>query len=49
MTRPTPEIEAKAQERLAADEHRITGSATRRTSQTLGQAWRAFWGTPPRG
>ncbi len=44
MTKPSPEIEAKARERLAADEQRITGS--RRTSQTLGQAWLAFWRHP---
>jgi hypothetical protein len=40
MTRPSPEIEKLAQQRLAADEHRITGS--RRTSLSLGDAWRAF-------
>ncbi|HSE10012.1 MAG TPA: sterol desaturase family protein [Nocardioidaceae bacterium] len=40
MTRPSPEVEKLAQERLAADEKRITG--TRRTSITLGDAWRAF-------
>ncbi len=44
MTKASPEIEAKAQERLAADEARITGS--RRTSQGLGQAWSAFWRHP---
>jgi hypothetical protein len=44
MSKPSPEIEAKARERLAADEQRITGS--RRTSQTLGQAWVAFWRHP---
>src|SRR4051812_32221196 len=59
MTKPSPEIEAKARERLAADEERfaaeraastqepaarITGS--RRTSQSLGEAWRAFWSHP---
>jgi hypothetical protein len=46
MSRPSPEIRARAQERLAADEaasesvERVTGS--RRTSQSLGQAWRQF-------
>ena len=53
MSRPSPEIEAKARERLAADERRlstepaarITG-ATRRTTQSLGQAWRQFWRHP---
>jgi hypothetical protein len=40
MTRPSPEIEKLAQQRLAADEQRITGS--RRTSLSLGDAWRAF-------
>ena len=44
MTKASPEIEAQAQERLAADEERITGS--RRTSQGLGQAWSAFWRHP---
>ncbi len=44
MTRPSPEIEAQAQERLAEDEQRITGS--RRTSQGIGAAWRAFWQHP---
>ncbi len=52
MSKPSPEIEAKARERLAADEHRmaepaarITGSS-RRSSQTLRQAWGAFWRHP---
>jgi hypothetical protein len=53
MTKPSPEIEAKARERLATDEariarqessERITGD--RRRSQTLGGAWRAFWSHP---
>ena len=44
MSKPSPEIEANARERLAADEQRITGS--RRTTQTLGQAWLAFWRHP---
>lgn len=39
-TRTSPEIEKLAQERLAADEARITGS--RRTNVSLGEAWRAF-------
>lgn len=42
MTRPTPEIEALAAERLAAD----TSAAARRTTITLGRAWRAFWRHP---
>jgi hypothetical protein len=40
MTRPSPEIEQLAQERLAADERRITGA--RRTSVSLADAWRSF-------
>jgi Fatty acid hydroxylase superfamily len=40
MTRPSVEVERLAAQRLAADERRITG--TRRTSMSLGQAWRAF-------
>ena len=56
MTKPSPEIEAKARARLAADEERfaqegssatatrITGS--RRTSQTLGEAWRGVLAAP---
>jgi hypothetical protein len=43
MSRPSPEIEAKAQEHLAADE-KLTGA--RRTSQTLSEAWRQFWRHP---
>ncbi len=43
MSKPSPEIEARARERLVADE-RVTGS--RRTSQSLSQAWRQFWGHP---
>ncbi|GEP39898.1 fatty acid hydroxylase [Nocardioides psychrotolerans] len=42
MTKPSPEIEALAAERLAQD----TTAATRRTAITLGQAWRAFWRHP---
>ncbi len=45
MTKASPEIEAKARERLDADERRITG-ASRRTSQTLRQAAKAFWSHP---
>ena len=45
MTKASPEIEAKARERLAADESRITDSS-RRTSQTLRQAAKAFWSHP---
>ncbi|MEO7350323.1 MAG: sterol desaturase family protein [Marmoricola sp.] len=59
MSQPSPEIEAKARERLAADEEEglaaaeqpapepveeVTGS--RRTSQSMGAAWRQFWGHP---
>ena len=44
MTRPSPEIAAQARERLAVDEQRITGA--RRTSQSLAQAWGAFWRHP---
>ncbi|HEU4514643.1 MAG TPA: sterol desaturase family protein [Nocardioidaceae bacterium] len=40
MTRPSPEIERLAHERLAADERRITGP--RRTSVSLREARRAF-------
>jgi hypothetical protein len=40
MTRPAPELEQLAQQRLAADEQRITGP--RRTPLSLGDAWRAF-------
>lgn len=46
MTKPSPAVEAQARERLAADEQRITGAGTRRTSQSLGQAWAAFWRHP---
>ena len=44
MTKASPEIEAKARERLAADEQRITGA--RRTTQSLGETWGAFWRHP---
>jgi hypothetical protein len=53
MSRPSPEIEAKARERLAADEQRLSAEpgaritgATRRSTQSLGQAWRQFWRHP---
>ncbi len=42
MTKASPEIEQLAARRLAADEDRITGSG-RRTSVSLGTAWRSFW------
>ena len=35
MTKPSPEIEPLAAQRLAADEDRITGQAKRRQSLTL--------------
>jgi hypothetical protein len=38
------EIDAKARERLAADESVITGS--RKTAYSLGMAWRGFWHYP---
>jgi hypothetical protein len=52
MSKPSPEIEAKARERLAADENslaaepseKVTGA--RRTSQSIGRAWRQFWTHP---
>ena len=40
MSKPSPEIEAVAQERLAAEESRITGS--RRETVTLGTTFREF-------
>ena len=46
MTKATPEVEALAAQRLAADESRITGQQARRTSLPLGGAWRAFWSAP---
>jgi len=52
MTKPSPEIETRARERLAADEQRIAAepaariTGSRRTSQTLGQAWAGFWRHP---
>jgi len=44
MSRTDPEIEALAQERLAAEESRITGP--RRTQVTLGSTFREFWKHP---
>src|SRR3954453_23176831 len=41
----SPEIEALAQERLAAEEARITG-ASRRTTVCLGTTGREFWKHP---
>jgi hypothetical protein len=46
MTRPTPEIEALAAQRLAADEQRITGQARRRESLSMRAAWVEFWKHP---
>jgi len=51
MTRPTPEIESRAAERLAKDEAAQgemtgTGNPARRTNLTLGRAWRAFVAHP---
>jgi sterol desaturase/sphingolipid hydroxylase (fatty acid hydroxylase superfamily) len=48
MTKPTPEIEALAAQRLAKDEARITGSAGpgRRTNVSLAEARRSFWRHP---
>jgi len=49
MSKPSPEIEAKARERLAADENRIVGAkltGARRTTQSLRQAWGQFWRHP---
>ncbi|MGO4258786.1 sterol desaturase family protein [Marmoricola sp. RAF53] len=40
----SPEIEERAQQRLAAEEARITG--TRRTAVTLGTTFREFWKHP---
>jgi sterol desaturase/sphingolipid hydroxylase (fatty acid hydroxylase superfamily) len=44
MTKPSPEVEQLAAQRLAADEERITG--TRRTNVSLGDAWGSFWRHP---
>ena len=53
MSRPTPEIEAKARERFANDERRLSApgseerlSGARRTTQSLRQAWGRFWRHP---
>jgi sterol desaturase/sphingolipid hydroxylase (fatty acid hydroxylase superfamily) len=46
VTRATPEVEALAAQRLAADEARVTGQQARRTSLPLRGAWRAFWSAP---
>jgi hypothetical protein len=52
MSKPDPQIEARARARLAADEARIASGSTeritgaRRTSQSLGQAWAQFWRHP---
>ena len=52
MSKPSPEIEAKARERLAADEQRVQSPGTdritgaRRTSQTLRSVGAAFWRHP---
>jgi sterol desaturase/sphingolipid hydroxylase (fatty acid hydroxylase superfamily) len=40
------DIDALAARRLAADEARIAGPAARRTSLSLGAAWREFWRHP---
>ena len=44
MSKADPEIEAIAQQRLAAEETRITGP--RRTAVTLGSTWAEFWRHP---
>jgi hypothetical protein len=55
MSKPSPEIEAKARARLAADEQRIDAGArepaaritgSRRSTQSMGAAWAAFWRHP---
>jgi len=46
VTKASPEVEALAAQRLAADESRITGQQARRTSLTLAGAWSAFWRAP---
>ena len=47
MTRPPPEVEALAADRLAADERRITGGGPgRRTTVSLAHAWSSFWRHP---
>jgi len=44
MSKVDPEIEARAQQRLAAEETRMTGP--RRTQVTLGETFREFWEHP---
>ncbi len=44
MTKPSPEVERLAAERLAADEEQM--AANRRRSISLGAAWREFWRHP---
>jgi len=44
MSKVDPEVEAIAQQRLAAEETRITGS--RRTEVTLASTWAEFWRHP---
>ena len=44
MSKVDPEIEAIAEERLVAEESRITGP--RRTAVTLGSTWGEFWRHP---
>ena len=44
MSKVEPEIEARAQQRLAAEETRMTGP--RRTQVTLGETFREFWEHP---
>jgi fatty acid hydroxylase family protein len=46
VTKPSPEVEQLAAQRLAADEDRITGQVRRRTALSLGAAWREFWKHP---
>ncbi len=46
MTKPSPQIEALAAQRLAADEERITGQARRRQSLSLRAAGAEFWKHP---
>lgn len=49
MTKASPEIEALAAQRLAADEDRLgkfTGAGSRRTNVSLAGAWGSFWRHP---
>ena len=46
MSKVDPQVEALAAQRLAEDERRITGTASRRTTITLAEAWRRFWRWP---